>query len=103
MGGGASPSTRGPRLASIDIMRGLVMMLMTIGHVRETFFLHWQVSDPMDVAQVDTGLFFSRLTAHFCAPMLAFLTGLTEQPGWASCRGAVLHHLLRPMHAQRAG
>ncbi|RFP09205.1 DUF1624 domain-containing protein [Duganella sp. BJB488] len=77
MGGGAIPSMRGPRLASIDIMRGLVMMMMTVDHVRETFFLRWQVSDPMDVAQIDPGLFFSRLAAHFCAPMFVFLTGLS--------------------------
>jgi uncharacterized membrane protein len=65
------------RVASIDVMRGLVMMIMMVDHVRETFFLRWQVSDPMDVADTDPGLFFSRLAAHFCAPMFVFLTGLS--------------------------
>ncbi|MRW89698.1 DUF1624 domain-containing protein [Duganella sp. FT80W] len=65
------------RVASIDVMRGLVMMIMMIDHVRETFFLRWQVSDPMNVADTDPGLFFSRLAAHFCAPMFVFLTGLS--------------------------
>lgn len=53
------------------------MLIMTVDHVRETFFLQHQVSDPMDVAATDPGLFFSRLAAHFCAPMFVFLTGLS--------------------------
>lgn len=65
------------RIASIDVARGLVMLLMTVDHVRETFFLQHQVSDPMDATTTDPGLFFSRLAAHFCAPMFVFLTGLS--------------------------
>jgi uncharacterized membrane protein len=68
---------RGQRVASIDVMRGLVMMIMMVDHVRETFFLRWQVSDPMNVAETEPELFFSRLAAHFCAPMFVFLTGLS--------------------------
>jgi uncharacterized membrane protein len=66
-----------PRIASIDVVRGLVMLIMTLDHVRETFYLQHQVSDPMDVASTDPALFFSRLAAHFCAPMFVFLTGLS--------------------------
>ncbi|MGF6272538.1 putative membrane protein [Massilia sp. UYP11] len=65
------------RIASIDVARGLVMLLMTVDHVRETFFLQHQVGDPMDVGATDPALFFSRLAAHFCAPMFVFLTGLS--------------------------
>jgi uncharacterized membrane protein len=71
------PPTATKRIASIDVARGLVMLLMTVDHVRETFFLQHQVSDPMDAAAADPGLFFSRLAAHFCAPMFVFLTGLS--------------------------
>lgn len=53
------------------------MMIMMVDHVRETFFLRWQVSDPMNVADTDPALFFSRFAAHFCAPMFVFLTGLS--------------------------
>ncbi|QJE01880.1 DUF1624 domain-containing protein [Massilia forsythiae] len=67
----------GKRIASIDVARGLVMLLMTLDHVRETFFLQHQVSDPMDLAATGPALFFSRLAAHFCAPMFVFLTGLS--------------------------
>ena len=72
-----SPVTLRTRIAVIDVMRGLVMLIMLFDHVRETVFLHHQVGDPMDVASVDPALFFTRLAAHFCAPMFVFLTGLS--------------------------
>ncbi len=72
-----SPATLRTRIAVIDVMRGLVMLIMLFDHVRETFFLHHQVSDPMDAAHVDPALFFTRLAAHVCAPMFVFLTGLS--------------------------
>lgn len=65
------------RLYSIDALRGMVMMIMLIDHVRETFYLHQQVSDPMVIAETPPDLFFSRLLAHFCAPIFVFLTGLS--------------------------
>ena len=70
-------STLRTRIAVIDVMRGLVMLIMLFDHVRETVFLHHQVGDPMDAASVDPALFFTRLAAHFCAPMFVFLTGLS--------------------------
>lgn len=72
-----SPATLRTRIAVIDVLRGLVMLIMLFDHVRETVFLHHQVSDPMDAAHVDPALFFTRLAAHFCAPMFVFLTGLS--------------------------
>jgi uncharacterized membrane protein len=65
------------RIASIDVARGLVMLLMTVDHARETFYLQHQVGDPMDVASTSPALFFTRLAAHFCAPLFVFLTGLS--------------------------
>ena len=72
----AHPAQARSRIEVIDVMRGLVMVIMLLDHVRETFYLHRQVSDPMDVATTEPSLFFSRLAAHFCAPMFVFLTGL---------------------------
>ncbi|MGX9772123.1 DUF1624 domain-containing protein [Janthinobacterium aestuarii] len=72
-----SPATLRTRIAVIDVMRGLVMLIMLFDHVRETVFLHHQVGDPMDAAHVDPALFFTRLAAHVCAPMFVFLTGLS--------------------------
>jgi uncharacterized membrane protein len=65
------------RIASIDVMRGLVMLIMLIDHVREKIYLHMQVSDPMDVDATAPELFFTRLAAHLCAPVFVFLTGLS--------------------------
>ncbi|WP_421683470.1 DUF1624 domain-containing protein [Stutzerimonas urumqiensis] len=70
-------STPATRLRSIDALRGLVILLMLLDHVRETFYLHMQVSDPMDVAQTDPALFFARSLAHLCAPVFILLTGLS--------------------------
>lgn len=72
----ASPSRSRPRIESIDALRGLVILLMLVDHAREFFFLHAQVSDPMDVATTSPALFATRLAAHLCAPIFIALTGL---------------------------
>ncbi|WP_440972755.1 DUF1624 domain-containing protein [Pseudomonas koreensis] len=72
----STPAPTG-RLLSIDALRGLVILFMLLDHVRETFLLHRQVSDPMDIANTEPALFFSRTLAHLCAPVFVFLTGLS--------------------------
>ncbi|KEZ27087.1 DUF1624 domain-containing protein [Pseudomonas amygdali] len=71
--------TRAPasRVRSIDALRGLIILFMLLDHVRETFFLHRQVLDPMEVASTEPALFFSRTLAHLCAPLFVLLTGLS--------------------------
>ena len=65
------------RLLSIDALRGLVILFMLLDHVRETFYLHQQVGDPMDATATEPALFFSRTLAHLCAPVFILLTGLS--------------------------
>ncbi|PMZ95411.1 MULTISPECIES: DUF1624 domain-containing protein [unclassified Pseudomonas] len=65
------------RLQSIDALRGLVILFMLLDHVRETFFLHRQVSDPMTIDATEPSLFASRTLAHLCAPVFVLLTGLS--------------------------
>ena len=65
------------RIAVIDVMRGLVMLIMLFDHVREPFYLQMQVGDPMDAAGTAPALFFTRLAAYVCAPVFVFLTGLS--------------------------
>ncbi|KAI3603657.1 putative membrane protein [Cupriavidus necator H850] len=67
----------GGRLLSIDALRGLVILTMLLDHVRDMFFLHVQVADPMDVATTSPALFFSRLAAHLCAPVFIWLAGVS--------------------------
>lgn len=74
--GVARPAVARARIEVIDVMRGLVMVIMLLDHVRETFYRHVPVTDPMDVASTEPLLFFSRTLAHFCAPLFVFLTGL---------------------------
>ncbi|HSW09100.1 DUF1624 domain-containing protein [Aquabacterium sp.] len=69
-------SVHSRRITSIDALRGLVMVIMMLDHVRETLYLHLQVSDPMALPGTSPEVFFSRLAAHFCAPVFVFLTGL---------------------------
>lgn len=65
------------RLISIDLLRGSVMLLMLLDHVRETFYLHQPLSDPMEAATVPPALYLCRLLAHLCAPVFVALTGLS--------------------------
>lgn len=65
------------RLVAIDALRGLVMLFMLVDHLRETFYLHLQVTDPVDANTTDPGLFFTRLLSTFCAPTFVALTGIS--------------------------
>jgi len=55
------------RLRSIDVLRGLVMVLMAIDHVR--------VYSGQPAGGPTAGIFFTRWVTHFCAPAFAFLAG----------------------------
>ncbi|MCO7633150.1 MULTISPECIES: DUF1624 domain-containing protein [Pseudomonas] len=72
-----TPTLLTQRLQSIDALRGLVILFMLLDHVRETFFLHRQVSDPMAIDATEPALFASRTLAHLCAPVFVLLTGLS--------------------------
>lgn len=64
------------RLQSLDALRGLVMVIMLIDHIRENWYLHMTVTDPVNPLTVDPALFFMRLTTNLCAPIFVGLTGL---------------------------
>lgn len=73
---GAAPIPRS-RIGAIDALRGLVMLLMLVDHVREFFYLHAQVSDPVNLAATPPDLFLTRAASHLCAPVFLLLTGLS--------------------------
>jgi uncharacterized membrane protein len=61
------------RLESIDIVRGVIMILMALDHTRDYF---GQTGfSPTDPAQTTIPLFFTRWITHFCAPVFFLLTG----------------------------
>jgi uncharacterized membrane protein len=62
-----------PRLDSVDLLRGLAIVLMSLDHVRE--FLSAAQINPTDPAQTTPALFFTRWVTHFCAPVFVFLAG----------------------------
>jgi uncharacterized membrane protein len=60
-------------LASIDVLRGLIMVVMVLDHTRD-FFTDSRLN-PTDLATTTTPLFFTRWVTHFCAPLFIFLAG----------------------------
>jgi uncharacterized membrane protein len=63
------------RIASIDILRGLIMLIMALDHVRD--FFHQGGPNPTDLATTTPILFFTRWITHFCAPTFIFLSGIS--------------------------
>ena len=61
------------RIESVDVVRGVIMIIMALDHVREVFSNAG--FDPTDLARTSVSLFFTRWITHFCAPVFFLLTG----------------------------
>lgn len=64
------------RIHSLDILRGLVIVLMAIDHVRDMWSL--EAFQPEDLTQTSPEYFFTRWITHFCAPVFVFLAGTSS-------------------------
>ncbi len=70
-----TPALRSSRLTSIDAVRGLIIVLMALDHVRDFWSATPYRAD--DVTQASVLLFLTRWVTHFCAPIFVFLTGVS--------------------------
>lgn len=61
------------RIESVDIVRGVVMIVMALDHTRE--FFGRPGANPVALATTTIPLFFTRWITHFCAPTFFLLTG----------------------------
>jgi uncharacterized membrane protein len=69
----AVPTPTRRRLDHVDLLRGLVMVIMVLDHVRAYFTnAHF---DPTDLTRTDLALFGTRWITHYCAPVFVFLAG----------------------------
>ena len=65
------------RIESLDFLKGLVIVIMAIDHVRDYFHYSSYFFDPTDPTLTNTPLFFTRFITNFCAPAFSFLAGLS--------------------------
>jgi uncharacterized membrane protein len=63
------------RNESIDFMRGLVMIIMALDHVRDLLHVTSLTQSPTDLNTTTTALFFTRWITYLCAPTFVFLSG----------------------------
>ncbi len=65
------------RIESVDLLKGIVMVLMAIDHTRDYFYQSPAVFDLTDPAHATIPVYFTRWITHFCAPTFSFLAGIS--------------------------
>jgi uncharacterized membrane protein len=71
-----TPSATRTRLGSIDLLRGLVMIVMVLDHTRDYVHIEGLTGDPTNLATTTPMLFLTRWITHYCAPIFVFLAGI---------------------------
>ncbi|HNR06867.1 MAG TPA: heparan-alpha-glucosaminide N-acetyltransferase domain-containing protein [Saprospiraceae bacterium] len=65
------------RIESVDVLRGIVMIIMALDHVRDFIHIGAFTDDPLNLATTTPVLYFTRWITHFCAPVFVFLSGVS--------------------------
>ena len=65
------------RINSLDILKGLIIVLMSLDHFRDYFHYEAFFFNPTDPEQTNSATFFIRWITHYCAPVFAFLAGIS--------------------------
>jgi uncharacterized membrane protein len=63
------------RITSVDLLRGIIMIIMALDHTRDFFHVGAQTRNPLDLSTTTPILFFTRWITHFCAPVFVLLSG----------------------------
>jgi uncharacterized membrane protein len=69
----SAPATRSNRIVSVDLLRGLVMILMALDHTRD--YVSNLAFPPEDLSKTFGTFFFTRIITHVCAPVFFLLAG----------------------------
>jgi uncharacterized membrane protein len=67
------------RIAAIDVLRGLVIVLMALDHIRDYMHISGYGLNPLDPDQTTPLLYTTRWLANFCAPTFVFLSGVSAR------------------------
>jgi uncharacterized membrane protein len=72
----SNPASAKSRILSVDALRGLIMIIMALDHVRDYISSAAMTFEPTDLSRTTVFLFFTRWITHFCAPVFAFTAGI---------------------------